>query len=323
MHNWWRTMFLVRHIFLYIMKKIFTLLLLFVSMSLSAQIFIWKDGKIICQCDEFDSYDSITVASVELKGIDTIIGRVNGAFSVAEEKRVYFSRGNLRYHVEENRWQFADRQYNMVGFANSKIGFEEVGWIDLFGWGLSGYNGKNPNLTKLYPSDYADLMSGIAGTQYDCGVHNSIENGGNQPGLWRLLTKDEWIYLINKRPNAQNLYSHASVNGVPGIVLLPDNFVLPEGEEIYFTPNAGNYGINTYTISEWVKMQERGAVFLPASGYRIGTNISNMGSYGSYWSASVCNSGPYYFDFTPKDLYACYFINFSYAFSVRLVQDVK
>lgn len=304
------------------MKRfIFSALLLFFCFCLSAQIFIWKDGKIICQCDEFDSYDSITTMSIELRGIDTVSGRVNGVYSVSDSKKVYFSRGNLRYHVEDKVWQFADRQYNMVGFANSKIGFEEVGWIDLFGWGLSGYNGKMPNLTKLYPSDYADLMTGIAETQYDWGVYNAIQNGGNEVGLWRTLTKDEWSYLINKRPNAKNLYSHVSVNGVPGIMLLPDDFVLPE--TLSFTPNAGNYGINTYTISEWSKLQEVGAVFLPASGYRIGTNISNMGSYGSYWSSSVCNSGPYYLDFTPKDLYACYFINFSYAFSVRLVQDVK
>lgn len=304
------------------MKRfIFSVLSLFTYFCLSAQIFIWKDGKIICQCDEFDSYDSVTVMSIELKGIDTLSGRVNGIYSVSDTKKVYFSRGNLRYHVEDNIWQFADRQYNMVGFANSKIGFEEVGWIDLFGWGLSGYNGKMPNLTKLYPSDYTNLMTGISETQYDWGVHNAIQNGGNQAGLWRSLTKDEWNYLFNKRPNAQSLYSHASVNGVPGIMLLPDDFVLPEG--LTFTPNACNYGINTYTIAEWGKLQEVGAVFLPASGYRIGTTINNMGSYGSYWSASVCNSGPYYLDFTPKDLYACYFINFSYAFSVRLVQDVK
>lgn len=303
------------------MKKTLTFLFLLVSMCMSAQIFIWKNGQIICQCDEHDSYDSIVVVSIELRGIDTLSGRVNGVYSVSENQKVYFSRGNLCYNVEDSIWQFADRQYNMVGFANSKIGFEEVGWIDLFGWGLSGYNGKMPNLTKLYPSDYANLMSGIAGTQYDCGIYNAIENGGNKPGLWRMLSKEEWTYVISKRPNAQNLCSHGAVNGVPGIILLPDDFVLPEG--LSFTPNSGNYGTNTYVISEWGRLQELGAVFLPASGYRIGTSISNMGSCGSYWSSSVCNSGPYYFDFTQKDFYACYFINFSYAFSIRLVQDVK
>ena len=349
----------------------------FLLLSLDAQILIWKDGQVICQCDGYESFDSVTIMTVVEEPVisefesentdyseseevvndiveevvdyieeeevvnydvdddidieedyydnnitrEVLIGTINGLYSVSETNRVYFSQGNLRYHIEQNIWRFADTQYDIVGFENNRIGFEEVGWIDLFGWGLSGYNGKMPNLTKLYPSDYVDLMAGINGTQYDWGVYNAIENGGNKAGLWRTLTKDEWNYLINKRPNAKELCSHGSVNGVWGIILLPDDFICPE--DLFFTPNSNSYYANDYTEEEWIEMEKKGAVFLPASGYRIATNISNMGKCGSYWSSSVCNSGPYYFDFTQQDMYACYSINFSYAFSVRLVKDFE
>ena len=73
------------------MKKTITFLFLLVSMCMSAQIFIWKNGQIICQCDEHDSYDSIVVVSIELRGIDTLSGRVNGVYSVSENQKVYLT----------------------------------------------------------------------------------------------------------------------------------------------------------------------------------------------------------------------------------------
>ena len=35
------------------------------------------------------------------------------------------------------------------------------------------------------------------------------------------------------------------------------------------------------------------SIFLPAAGYRNGTSLSNVGSYGYYWSASLFNASPY------------------------------
>ena len=39
---------------------------------------------------------------------------------------------------------------------------------------------------------------------------------------------------------------------------------------------------NTYTEEQWQKMEDAGAVFLPAAGYRTGDD----GSYGTYWSST-------------------------------------
>ena len=37
-------------------------------------------------------------------------------------------------------------------------------------------------------------------------------------------------------------------------------------------------------------MEQHGAVFLPAAGYRDGTSVGYVGSYVDYWSASYSNS---------------------------------
>ena len=248
-------------------------------------------------------------------------GALKGLFSVSASKKVCFAQGNLQYQASTNTWRFAENQYDALTTENTNVSATYDGWIDLFGWGTSGYDEKYPYMISTTPSDYGNGSDEIEKTLYDWGLNNAIINAGNKAGLWRTLTKDEWNYLINKRPNAKELCSHGSVNGVWGIILLPDDFICPEN--LFFTPNSNNYYTNDYTEEEWIELEKNGAVFLPASGYRIATNISNMGKCGSYWSSSVCNSGPYYFDFTQQDMYACYSINFSYAFSVRLVKDFE
>ena len=54
-------------------------------------------------------------------------------------------------------------------------------------------------MTSSTPSDYGDGSGDIAGTNYDWGVNNAISNGGNEAGLWRTLTIEEWKYLMESR----------------------------------------------------------------------------------------------------------------------------
>ena len=61
-------------------------------------------------------------------------------FSVSETKRVRFSRGNLQYNPSLGVWRFALRQYHYVCQDNANIAADYDGWIDLFGWGTSGWN---------------------------------------------------------------------------------------------------------------------------------------------------------------------------------------
>ena len=272
-------------------------------------------------------------------------GAIKAAFSISDSKQIYFSQGNLQYQASTGTWRFAEHQWDYVGTKipdengcyggsvegsdNANISETYVGWIDLFGWGTSGYNGKNPYMTSTDDSDYGDDNTDIAGTNYDWGVYNKISNGGNQAGQWRTLTKEEWIYLINSRANASRKRGVANVNGVNGLILLPDEWTLPEG--IVFTNGFADYWssedyatVNIYSASEWSKLESNGAVFLPAAGGRYGADVNSVGLCGNYFSSS----GDYktlvpslYFSRSNKALDGV--TSRQMGQSVRLVQDVK
>ena len=259
-------------------------------------------------------------------------GAIKAAFSVSADKKVYFSQGNLQYQASTSMWKFAEHQYDMIGIDNRKISETYEGWIDLFGWGTSGWNsGANAYQPYSPSTEYSDYYPGgsysnnLTGSyaNADWGVYNKISNGGNQAGLWRTLTKDEWAYLINTRTNASSKNGVATVNSVTGLVLLPDEWTLPA--DVTFTSGAnGDYAQNTYSAEEWSKMETNGAVFLPAAGCRYGTDVYFVGSYGYYWSSSAnddYNASCLYFrsDYVAPD-YSHYRY---YGRSVRLVQDAE
>lgn len=249
------------------------------------------------------------------------VGAIKAAFSVSSSTQVYFSQGNLQYQASTGTWRFAEHQYDIIGSDNSNISSSYSGWIDLFGWGTSGYNGKNPYMTSTKYSDYGYGYN-IAGTSYDWGVYNKISNGGNSAGMWRTLTQSEWSYLINSRANASSKKGVATVNDVTGLILLPDDWTLPDG--LTFTSGAsGDYAQNTYSASEWSKMEANGAVFLPAAGRRGGTGVGYVGSDGYYWSSSANDSyDASYLYFYGSNVYT--YGNYrSYGHSVRLVRGVE
>ena len=92
-----------------------------------------------------------------------------GVFTVAEGKTVTFSSGNLQYNaaqgshycadgsVQQGTWRFAEHQYDYIGDANSNISQNYDGWIDLFGWGTSGYNNtaNDPSALRYQPWEKA------------------------------------------------------------------------------------------------------------------------------------------------------------------------
>ena len=208
---------------------------------------------------------------------------VKGEFTVARGKKVYFSRGNLQYQASTNTWRFAENQWDMIGEDNENISPNYDGWIDLFGWGTSGFNGKSPYMTSKEGTDYGDGKNDIAGTNYDWGVYNKISNGGNKAGMWRTLTIDEWNYILHGRPHCEDLFSKGRVDGINGLILLPDEWDYSFG----FSPRSEGWKTNDYTLEEWSIMESHGAVFLPAAGNRYGTDVDYVGSSGYYWSSSA------------------------------------
>ena len=112
------------------------------------------------------------------------------------------------------------------------------------------------------------------------------------------------------------------MNGVNGMILLPDDWTLPEG--LSFTSGNSSWA-NVYNVEQWAQMEANGAVFLPAAGYRrYGTSFEYVGSYGNYWSSSYYSSDNAYFvyfysgDLYPQNNYYRY--NGS---TVRLVRNVQ
>ena len=226
-------------------------------------------------------------------------GAIDGVFSVSDSTQVYFSQGNLQYQASTEMWKFADNQWDYIGSDNSNISSTYSGWIDLFGWGTSGWNSGS---TYYHPWD----SNNSTGSQYghpgignltgayansDWGVYNSISNGGNTANTWRTLLREEWDYVFNTRSTASGIrYAKAQVNNVNGVILLPDDWDTVTYSLSNTNTEDASYSSNVISDTQWPILENAGAVFLPAAGYRFGTSVGEVGSCGYYWSASYFNS---------------------------------
>lgn len=280
-------------------------------------------------------------------------GAIDGLFTInANGDKVYFSQGNLQYQASTNTWRFAENQYDMVGgydynagwgygnvyeygtlCDNSLISQTYSGWIDLFGWGTSGYNhgaicyqpwSSSPGVDYYYAYGDNTMNLNEQTGKADWG-YNTITNGGNKENSWRTLSKEEWDYIFNIRNTTTGIrFVKAYVSSVPGILLLPDDW-----DSAIFSLNNindGSSGFGSNGISDlniWKnEIEANGAVFLPASGFRADTAVVYP------------KTGGWYAMTTYKSIDLVYCINFddtylkvddhimrSYGQSVRLVQN--
>ncbi len=244
-------------------------------------------------------------------------------FTVAAKgKQVVFSQGNLQCTLSatDTTWSFAEYQTEMLGGDNIS-GSSLADKIDLFGWSGSTGTAKWGISTSYEVSDYA-------GDFVDWGTN--IGDGTT----YRTLTRGEWYYLLNTRTNAGEKKGVARIQisdteYANGLILLPDSWTCPAG--ITFKSGfASNYGIDyyatyqTFTLTEWQKLESAGAVFLPASGDRDGSSMRFVQIYSGYWSATAYDSFYSY--------YLCFYANGAFTYDgnsrcmgrpVRLVQDIK
>lgn len=285
------------------------------------------------------------------------IGALNGLFTInANGDKVNFSQGNLQYRASSHTWRFAENQWDFVGTQypgqgtaagtvsgsdNYYISSVYSGWIDLFGWGTSGYNhgavcyqpwstSKENGNYYVYGSSSYNLNDQTG--QADWG-YNAINNGGNTENIgWRTLTNAEWEYIFVQRYTISGIrYIQGTVNGVKGVILLPDDW----NTSIYNLNNANGYDSNIISDDDWLGVFEHnGAVFLPITGYRQGVVNGNATSvsvldFGYYWSASRYNV-----NYNVSDAYSVRFyyghVDFStqhsnryYGHAIRLVRDVQ
>ncbi|MBP5725240.1 MAG: hypothetical protein J6X18_16905, partial [Bacteroidales bacterium] len=135
-------------------------------------------------------------------------------------------------------------------------------------------------------------------------------------------TQSEWNYLISGRSQASRLMGQGRVNNVNGLILLPDGWETPSS--VKFTYDPGNYSTNVYSQDEWAVMQSYGAVFLPAAGYRYGTNVDYVGASGFYWSSSYDDdTNAYSVYFYNSDVDAGSISGRDTGFSVRVVKEAE
>ena len=250
-------------------------------------------------------------------------------FSIAADKQVYFSPGNLWYQANTSTFKFSERQYDIVGKDANEAAFTAFisdtptsykGWTDLFEWGSSGAGIAGieyPPYTRKFPDGLQTALHVPAMTgQYaelDWGVHNPISNGGNQPGQWRTLTWPEWNYLLHSRSGAPSKRAPARVNGIAGMILFPDTWnpgSMPNGITLNYTNSQNSsdtYGTNTYTALEFSQLEALGAVFLPSTGTCYpayssdtapswdgvdGSNAAGSGTiYVAYYTATAYSEG--------------------------------
>jgi hypothetical protein len=155
------------------------------------------------------------------------------------------------------------------------------------------------------------------------------------------MTNSEWRYLFCRRENASKLFTFATVAGVKGVIIMPDNWKKPlrvklvlsvnhglidAGDDRYVNEDlkANNYALNNVSISDWRILEEAGAVFLPAAGGRDYANVYEVQNCGYYWSGSVSGDAEaYMMGFSSSDIVVTDFESRVYGFSVRLVRDVK
>lgn len=258
------------------------------------------------------------------------VGAVNGLFTVNENgDQVYFSKGNLQYigSASTPYWKFADNQWDYFGAATGQASTTENIDRDLFSWGTSGNNHGaicyQPWQNCFGNANYYAYgnpsfnLSGLADWGY-----NAIYNGGNLLGQWRTLTLEEWDYVISRNERV----AKAIVNGIKGVILLPDNWDVGTYQLNY---NSVNYASNSISSEVWIDILEPvGAVFLPSAGYLYWGNVSGLtysnggfDNYGWYWSSSVGTNNSAYMLYILHTGMQIKDEGRSFAYSVRLVQE--
>ena len=223
-------------------------------------------------------------------------GALNGAFSIADEQTVYFSKGNLQATTVDLgtnwTWTFAANQYDCVAAnaANTKINgngtVSENGIVDLFGWSTAAttYGIHNSTSNSTYSGDFVDW-----GTNTD--LIAALGSG------WRTLTSAEWTYLLTQRTTTSGVrYAKAEITDVTypgttttvkGLIIVPNDWQTSY-HDLASTNTAGAaFTTNQITSTVWEnELEAHGAVFLPAAGYRYGTSVLSVGVYGYYRSAT-------------------------------------
>ena len=199
-------------------------------------------------------------------------GASTSLFSVSSSKKVYFSTGNLQYCAATGVWRFANPT-EVVGSNNIYASATYSGWIDLFAYATSGADTRFPPYYCVFWND-RDVYwhtEPLIGTNIndDWGHYNAISNGGDEAGMWRTPTSDEWDYLMNTRSGYS--YVHAKIdNTTLGLIVFPDgitswNFNTTKDQDKWLNSCKNTYACSSAELTAFLNA---GCIFLPYAGQR-------------------------------------------------------
>jgi len=200
------------------------------------------------------------------------VGTIVGEYYVSKTEKVKFSQGMLGFGVD-SVWRFAD---NQTGDFNSYNKY-------MFRWSTP---------TSFYGTSQNEDDYTISSWGYKDWGENPIENGGNQPNQWRLLSVDEWQYLFSN-------YGHMGVKvredgGMEEIIaygVLFSPFDINQDTILYHINNKCN---SIITQSKLAYFETLGVLFLNnPTPYSVPENSEDP----KYWTSS--------FKIDNKD--SCYF----------------
>lgn len=257
------------------------------------------------------------------------------AFAGDGGKYYAFAPGNLQYQASTGKWRFAEHQYDFVGdntrgtvsvdetkSNNNLISSSYTGWIDLFGWGTSGWSSGAtaymPYSTSGTNSDYypgGSFSNNLTGdyAKADWGVYNAIGSYG--ANTWHTPTLLDWSAIATSSTSGFAVINNGTTN-IFGIVIIPSSGWSDPSKTTHegaanqtFTAGvlATTWGTassesstasNYYTLENWSSMEDAGALFLPRAGDRRQTTTYMMTNFGMYWSSTAENENyAYYFQF--------------------------
>lgn len=248
------------------------------------------------------------------------ITTTKGGFGLSEGRRVFIAATNLKWKATTSRddakFTFgnpASVWYCIGGnsLANTTDEYSGSGAYetDLFGYGTNGWYRYTwssggyctPDLKKSYYAYYPDVY--LTRANYDWGrytIYSTTSNSYSSTGWYTLSTAD-WKYMLCDDNEYNDRRAWGKVANQPGIILLPDNYVHPEGlpaivpYEVTSRPTIGETmaifsytsGANEYTTDQFTLMRQAGAVFLGKTGWRdTGSDTPYKDpSYGCYWGS--------------------------------------
>lgn len=226
---------------------------------------------------------------------------------------VNFSPGNAHFDPTTG-WSFAGEQYDYERTWNSNSN------VSHFAWGTWSYynNPSVPNVPNMIQYGmWGDHKLKTNGDFYMSTFDGSFSGSIAGETGWRVMTQGEWDYLLNTRKvnNGKEPYGFGKVTkndgeSVNGLIILPDDW--NGSADANFQYGTAYGWPNVYTEATWLTMESKGAVFLPAAGYRMkgATTNNNIDYYHS--TVEYCNVRGGYWTITPYGndrAYLMYFDN--------------